>query len=111
MQRIPTTDFPTTGAPATIEDGFSFGGWTYRLLDFGQADDGPNIAHMALSGDVKQSLPWSRFDHYTQNHFRKFVELGLPGMRRRPFFDGLGFHFVNWSPEAIDEAAGMECAA
>ena len=53
--------------------------WTYDTEEERDGDGFYYLDHYAISPDGKRRhLDWSRFGHYDQRHFERFVSAGMP---------------------------------
>lgn len=59
-----------------LESGFSeYRGWTYNLIDYGPAEDGPDVFHEAQHTSGRNyMLQWSRFQDHTYAEFCEAID-------------------------------------
>lgn len=90
-----------TGFKAVDPDGRV---WFMGESTEGDSDGFDTVCYAAISGQEVRGLHWSRFENYTDRHFRMCVEMGFPHPTE--------LHLLgNWKPADLERVYAAKVSA
>lgn len=79
-------------------DAWSYLGWQHVTEE---CTDSGRITHFAVRGGERRVLHWSPFKPYTEQHFRRYIDLGFPPAATGNYFpDEIDALWSSWSAAA-----------